>query len=547
MEHDISETPIPPRARDLSFYVVLFFMVIPLWSSVPLSWAFVIRSLFFENLSAHSFFSRTLFAISACEVGFSIHYLCLVWRVSGPSPHGPGDAAEIRTAFIRLLKTGLANLPEDGGDQESLVVERPGSPEEAIIQLERHDPRAIDFRHSLRTWFCKAPWSTIKLRDVEKWLYWSMFNSELPPPEEVPHAHREIVTEVLELLQKRLGCKLEEGENRHIRPMRLTIDRVNILWRPLTFYAIVRVVNLGFRNLYKTKWSARYASFDGLEYLLRIPEQWDPNSSHRPVVFVHGLGLGLLQYHRLLSHLFESIPDRPILILLQPQISQDFFHPNFLKPLNKQQMVGKLSRLLHKLGWVHLNSTGLVESSSDSEGERQVEKSLIPKTCKGVTMISHSNGSYIHAWMLKEHPKLVTRSCFVDPVTFCSWEGDVCYNFLYRTSKTGIELLMRYFVGTELGVTNLLQRHFDWVSNSLWFEEIPNGRDPSKTLFLLGGKDDIIHAERVKRYLTSHGVQKNLFYDPNGRHGYALLKGQPGHTEILRWLREAQYKGPLSP
>jgi hypothetical protein len=68
MEHDISETPIPPRARDLSFYVVLFFMVIPLWSSVPLSWAFVIRSLFFENLSAHSFFSRTLFAIAACEV-----------------------------------------------------------------------------------------------------------------------------------------------------------------------------------------------------------------------------------------------------------------------------------------------------------------------------------------------------------------------------------------------------------------------------------------------------------------------------------------------
>jgi hypothetical protein len=25
--------------------------------------------------------------------------------------------------------------------------------------------------------------------------------------------------------------------------------------------------------------------------------------------------------------------------------------------------------------------------------------------------------------MLKEHPKLIVRSCFVDPVTFCSWEG----------------------------------------------------------------------------------------------------------------------------
>lgn len=54
---------------------------------------------------------------------------------------------------------------------------------------------------------------------------------------------------------------------------------------------------------------------------------------------------------------------------------------------------------------------------------------------------------------------------------------------------------MRYFVGTELGVSNLLQRHFDWTSNSLWFEEIPNATDPSKTMFLIGGKDSIINAE----------------------------------------------------
>lgn len=37
--------------------------------------------------------------------------------------------------------------------------------------------------------------------------------------------------------------------------------------------------------------------------------------------------------------------------------------------------------------------------------------------------MDYDSGSYTHAWMLKEHPKLVTRSCFVDPVTFCSWEG----------------------------------------------------------------------------------------------------------------------------
>jgi hypothetical protein len=54
---------------------------------------------------------------------------------------------------------------------------------------------------------------------------------------------------------------------------------------------------------------------------------------------------------------------------------------------------------------------------------------------------------------------------------------------------------MKYFVGAELGVANLLQRNFDWVANSLWFEEIPNARDPSKTFFVLGGKDSILHSQ----------------------------------------------------
>ena len=103
--------------------------------------------------------------------------------------------------------------------------------------------------------------------------------------------------------------------------------------------------------------------------------------------------------------------------------------------------------------------------------------------------------------MLKVHPEAIYKSCFVDPVTFCSWEGDVCYNFIYRKCSNAIELLMSYFVGTELGVANLLQRHFDWSSNALWCEEIPNARDPERTLFLVGGKDAIVNAEVKTFYI----------------------------------------------
>jgi hypothetical protein len=57
-------------------------------------------------------------------------------------------------------------------------------------------------------------------------------------------------------------------------------------------------------------------------------------------------------------------------------------------------------------------------------------------------------------------------------------------------------------------------------------------------MFFLGGKDSILNAERICRYLRSHGVQKGLWYDPDGRHGQALLAGGKGHEEILRWLQE---------
>ena len=100
---------------------------------------------------------------------------------------------------------------------------------------------------------------------------------------------------------------------------------------------------------------------------------------------------------------------------------------------------------------------------------------------------------------------------------------------------------MKYFVGTELGVVNFLNRHFDWIANALWFEEIPNARDPTKTMFFLGGKDAIIDASRVKKYLTSHGVRDGLWFDPKGRHGQSLLAGGHAHDEMLRWLREPGY------
>lgn len=129
------------------------------------------------------------------------------------------------------------------------------------------------------------------------------------------------------------------------------------------------------------------------------------------------------------------------------------------------------------------------------------------------------------------HGKAVSLSNFYLSIVYHSHTSrpylDLCYNFVYRPCTTvrhifqfkpivtdthfscqGMHLIIKYFVGGELGVANVLQRHFDWTSNALWYDEIPNARDRRRTMFFLGGKDDIICADvRLSSYpLPSHSI-----------------------------------------
>lgn len=133
--------------------------------------------------------------------------------------------------------------------------------------------------------------------------------------------------------------------------------------------------------------------------------------------------------------------------------------------------------------------------------------------------------------MIKAFPHLISRSCFVDPVTFCLWEGDVCYNFFYKTCTTvsltlareaivltmriqGFGMLMHYFVCSEIGVANFLHRHFDWSASSLWYEELPHAKDPSSSMFVLGGKDFIVNSDVSKfsfLFLLVVAIQPHFF------------------------------------
>lgn len=247
----------------------------------------------------------------------------------------------------------------------------------------------------------------MRLHEVRQWLYWSIFNKELPELEKLPKTHRTVLDSTLDLLQKRLGRPIPEGSSK-TKPILLNLDKPIILWRPFTFYALIAIINLILDHWYQKTYNYHHGNLDGLEYvqsptlfnnylfltryLVRIPKSWKVTRGPRPLVYLHGLGLGLFQYHSFLSRLTREFTDRPILILLQPHISQNIFHPRYLSPMPRKEATKTLATLLASFGWAECEPN----SGSSGTSEDEVEDTLNPKKHRlsGVTVLSHSK--YVH-------------------------------------------------------------------------------------------------------------------------------------------------------
>ncbi|KZO94903.1 hypothetical protein CALVIDRAFT_538666 [Calocera viscosa TUFC12733] len=519
---DRSYIPHLRPARTSGFYIALL-GVIAVWGLTPLSWAFLLRSLVYGPPSTAG--GRALLGWAVVEAIFSIYHAHLARSIQPLRPSTPDDLATLRLMYLRVLQAGLSPAPASASDPATAAPDalaqgdmaRPDSPMEHVERLKEDDPRAVDFRDRIRTWFRKVSWDKITRESMLTWLAWSCFDLPLSDCLASP-TQRTILYEALELIERRSGTILPEGAM-SVVPLRLTMDPISVWGRPLLMYLLVALLSWSVRAWYQLQHGFRTTTFGEIEFLVRVPEGWTPEQGRKdpkqaPVVLFHGLGVGLMQYKNLLHDLASELTTHPLLIPLQPHISQDILHPRHLSPPGRDETVASVKAAIDALGF-----------APDEKGNG------------GVVFLSHSNGTIAHAWMMKDHPSLLRRSCFVDPVTFCLWEGDVCYNFVYRSPTSALELLMWYFVGAELGVANTLQRHFVWSNNILWFEEICHARDAQRFLVVLGGKDAIVDTERVRRYLVENGVTKGCLFDPEGRHGSALLRNASGLRTVVDWVR----------
>ncbi|GAA5941895.1 hypothetical protein JCM3775_004795 [Rhodotorula graminis] len=452
-----------------------------------------------------------------------------------------------------------------------------------LPRLSPTDPRALEFRELLRFWFGGCDFDAIGRLNMADWLAWSMYGC---PLEELEDERREwdkagrpvlttadgapdrdsdvdesgdegssgdddveervrarrtrteesveadrlgLVHHCLVLVQARAAHVFPPGRNPAVKPLRLTLDPVRVTSRPFLLYLVVFLLQKSVMGIAMAR-GFKKCDDQGTRYLVKIPEGWSPREDapedEKPLVFIHGLGMGLAQYTTLVSVLSKSraVRNRPILVLLQPHISMSIFSPGYLDPVEQEDCAAGLDRVLRKHGF--------------------------DERAGGCTVLSHSNGSIVHGWLLKQHPNLVARSCFVDPVAFQLYEPWVCYNALYAPAKKPMEHLMRYFVMRELGVSFMLSRTFSWTSNLLWPHEIPSHADAHKTAVFLASDDSILSAERVRVYLRRNGMRevrapRRVGDEPGGgglkvfeglKHGESMIGEGAPFEEVMRWV-----------
>ncbi|RBQ72496.1 hypothetical protein FVER14953_01775 [Fusarium verticillioides] len=293
--------------------------------------------------------------------------------------------------------------------------------------------------------------------------------------------------EYIEKLEELLGKKLEPGRG-DAKCLRMTLDKVEMLHRSLTWYMCIFVVDTiaaaymlyhSF-SFHRTSISQFFTTFPLRPLSLlthykspakRLTYWHRPHTSKTrlPVLFIHGIGVGLYPYVNFLAELNatgSADGDVGIIAVEILSVSSRITGPAMLK----EEMCEEIHRILSSHGWGNC------------------------------VLVSHSYGSVVAAQLLRD-PKIsasIGPVVFIDPVSFLLHLPDVAYNFICRRPSETKEHLLSYFGSKDIGIAHTLFRRFFWADNLLWKEDLQD----RPTAVVLASRDSIIDAKSIRAYLV---------------------------------------------
>lgn len=241
-----------------------------------------------------------------------------------------------------------------------------------------------------------------------------------------------------------------------------------------------------------------------------------------PILFIHGIGIGLYPYITWFSEINKS----------DMQAASD----------------GEIGIIAVELMPISFRLTGKI--ISPNEICRQINMILERHGFDKVVLASHSYGSVVSTHLLKD-PTTAAKIgpiLFIDPVTFLLHLPDVAYNFTARRPRGANEHQLWYFASTDMMVAHTLARNFFWSHNILWKDDL-RGHDVTVSL---GGRDLIVDTTAVGKYISGvdlksedrtwkdaewTGEGMEAIWWPTADHGQTFERKE-GRMKLAQILRE---------
>lgn len=336
----------------------------------------------------------------------------------------------------------------------------------------------------LRKWFKDAPLEEIKEENVREYLSWAFFNAPSVGPE-----HRDEMDRYLGVIESHLKTPLKKGRG-NADCLKLTLDKVNMVYRPLIWYiGAVFIVDLFVHVSLTLRGYVWHRSGALLERLAVFPPRpqalftsktspsdslsywYRPHNSktHLPILFLHGIGIGPYPYMPFLSDINAGRAADDQIGVIAIEILPISFR--ITKPILRSDRFAEQIRVI-----------------------------LAHHGFKRYILASHSYGSVLTTHMLK-NPAVapaIAAVVLIDPVSIMLHMPAVAYNFVYRTPRRANEWQLYYFASTDPCVAHTLGRSFFWAENILWKDDL-RGKPLTAAL---AGEDLIVDTCCVAAYLT---------------------------------------------
>jgi pimeloyl-ACP methyl ester carboxylesterase len=188
-----------------------------------------------------------------------------------------------------------------------------------------------------------------------------------------------------------------------------------------------------------------------------------------PIVFVHGIGVGLLPYLVPISQLEES--ERACYLIEVPAVSLDV---TARLPAAKS-VATDIEEMLAAHG----------DYDKDTQGG-------------GAVFVGHSFGSVYLSYVVKYAPRAIVGACFVEPVCFLISLRKTLEQFLYAPCDPVMDLIR-----SDAGVARALRREFWWSEAALWREQLGVAACRDHVAVFLADNDEIVPSEEVRNLLLA--------------------------------------------